>query len=778
MWKDLEGAELAGFRLERYLAHGGQAGVFVGVSLAERDERRAIKLVDPLLARDESFKQRFFEEARALKRLERLEHPNIVGFRDVRIAPAMRGQEVLRNGERLMALELELLEGRTLLEVQESGERPAVEDVLNWCAQACDGLSAAHEDGLIHRDIKPGNVFVCADGVVKVIDFGIAQAICRADADSKGRLTKSGHTAGTPLYMAPELWTGTEVTAQADIYALGLTLAQVLLGRHPFVGEDGRYPSDFQVMLRHTQEDLRGKLAKPNLRLHQPVEDLVMRLCARDPGQRPGSAAAAAAEIRAVRDRLLSAKAGHTGGEITLGAVKMLAMRRAVSAADSLQGGPTPVGPPVTRPAVDTGGIPQAARFAVSKTTWSALGGLLAAFSLAVVSVYAVRAVNSDETATGEPAPNTSGGAAAGAVVPSAATGDVDEAAPDSPTLPAPGALPTASASTPEPRDPNPFIDVVPPVGRLVMSRQMLAPTEAYRLQAHEVTWGELHAWDGFRPEERQMRAGETDDMPATGLSWERARAYCTALDCPAPGCDLPTEAQWEYAARGPELRPLPWGTSGSARDAHVYRGRGALPSAVTVETADVTPGEPSIRDLLGNVREWMLDPWREASGAVMLDEANKRSWYVLRGLPLAQRTATFPSTPITFRAAGCAWTCDNALGEETGFRCASPSLLAPAPGVEVAEPAPAALPTTTPADASGCAVSAGSPMLEGAWWGLLVLGLVVARSARRSWHRRRVHGAVNAGLQSALVSGPSLAAHDRILDGVHSACARCALGV
>lgn len=296
-WQELIGAELAGFRLAKLIGVGGQAAVFLGINDARRGQRRAIKVVVPLLARDRTFEARFLEEAEVL---ERLSHPNIVAFRDVRIAPATRGHESIGGGARFMALELELLEGHSLREVADAGYELKPWKVLEWIAQAADGLAAAHALGVIHRDIKPGNIFLCDDGAVKIIDFGIARAISRADAESGGRLTKTGHIAGTTLFIAPELWRRADATPAVDIYALGLTLAQLLLRRHPFFGLDGTPPYDAAIMMGHLDDDLREHLRTEAGPLPRTLQDIILRLCARDPAERPPSAEQAAREMRQV----------------------------------------------------------------------------------------------------------------------------------------------------------------------------------------------------------------------------------------------------------------------------------------------------------------------------------------------------------------------------------------------------------------------------------------------------------------------------------------------
>lgn len=134
----------------------------------------------------------------------------------------------------------------------------------------------------------------------------------RADADTGGRLTKTGHTAGTTLYIAPEMWRRAAASPLADVYALGLSLAEVLLRRHPFLECDGSVPTEPQIMYGHLEDDLRQHLSRLNDPMPRPLEDLILRLCARDPSDRPPNATTAAAEIRAARDGVFRSRMQQT----------------------------------------------------------------------------------------------------------------------------------------------------------------------------------------------------------------------------------------------------------------------------------------------------------------------------------------------------------------------------------------------------------------------------------------------------------------------------------
>src|SRR5262249_29348464 len=172
--------------------------------------------------------------------------------------------------------------------------------------------------------------------------------------------------------------------------------------------------------------------------------------------------------------------------------------------------------------------------------------------------------------------------------------------------------------------------------------RHVEAPSRPFEIQAHEVTWAEIKPWLEQHPQAKGVVAPPpTTDAaglrrPAVGLPWASARDYCASL-----GATLPTEEQWEYAARGSELRPHPWGTARlDLGRTHAYAGPNAATRPVMTSDQDVTPGGPAERlcDLAGNAQEWTLDLWREDEPGQ--DESwvqeGDTSFRALRGLPLA----------------------------------------------------------------------------------------------------------------------------------------------
>ena len=180
------------------------------------DRDVALKFLPPHLTQSEEDKQRFIREAKAAAALN---HPNICTIHNV------------DEHEGNQFIVMEYIDGNTLGELQKSGKlKPKM--VIEYAIQVAEALSKAHDAGIIHRDIKPGNIMVNADGHIKVMDFGLAKL-----KGSAGEITKTGSTVGTMAYMAPEQIQGREVDHRADIFAFGVVLFEMLAGIRPFRGE-------------------------------------------------------------------------------------------------------------------------------------------------------------------------------------------------------------------------------------------------------------------------------------------------------------------------------------------------------------------------------------------------------------------------------------------------------------------------------------------------------------------------------------------------------------
>jgi serine/threonine-protein kinase len=260
------------YELEELVGTGGMSSVFRACD-RQLDRRVAIKILHEHYADDPEYLERFRREARAVARLS---HPNIVTVID-------RGDD---GGRQYIVFEH--VEGENLKELVLRTGRLPVRRALELALSVAQGLSFAHEHGLVHRDVKPQNVLLSREGEVKVTDFGIARSL-HVDHG----VTQTGTVLGTGEYLAPEQASGKPVSAATDVYSLGVVLWELLAGEVPFVGENF-----VAIALRHVNEP------PPSLRERRPdvsprLEAAVDRALAKDPGRRFPSMAAFAKELRA-----------------------------------------------------------------------------------------------------------------------------------------------------------------------------------------------------------------------------------------------------------------------------------------------------------------------------------------------------------------------------------------------------------------------------------------------------------------------------------------------
>ncbi len=217
--------ETAGeYEIEREIGRGGMGVVYLATEIQLR-RRVAIKVLPPTLALGEQTSQRFRREARMAAGLD---HPNIIPIHRV------------SSGGELMWYSMKLLEGKSLDAILKEKERLTFEETLAILAQVADALDYGHGRGVIHRDIKPGNIVLEEGGRVTVTDFGIAKEIREAS------VTTSGALLGTPFYMSPEQSQGGEISGAADQYSLAVVAYQCLAHRVPFDA-----PSAYELLHQH-----------------------------------------------------------------------------------------------------------------------------------------------------------------------------------------------------------------------------------------------------------------------------------------------------------------------------------------------------------------------------------------------------------------------------------------------------------------------------------------------------------------------------------------------
>jgi eukaryotic-like serine/threonine-protein kinase len=258
------------YRVVRPLGLGGMGEVYE-VDHTHTGTRRALKILRESTDRRGNAAQRLLREGQALSRID---HRNVVRVFDV---------GTLNDGRPFFAMQL--LEGRTVRGVCNREGPVDVVRAVHLMAQALRGLQAVHEQDIVHRDVKPTNLFVCNGDRLKVLDFGVAKVTC---SSMSAPSTAEGLVLGTLRYMAPEQLSGARVGPQADVYAVALVLFELIAGRHPFQSEQG---VDRPVLsrLREPAPDLSSLAPRP---LPSGIEAAVSRALQMDPSRRYPTAVA------------------------------------------------------------------------------------------------------------------------------------------------------------------------------------------------------------------------------------------------------------------------------------------------------------------------------------------------------------------------------------------------------------------------------------------------------------------------------------------------------
>ena len=268
---------------ERYqvlsrIARGGMSTVYLATDL-RLDRNVALKVLYPHLAADRGFLDRFEREAKSAARLS---HPHVVGVLDQGFA------------ENLAYLVMEYVPGKTLRELLETRTRLSPRLALALLDAVVDGLAAAHDAGLIHRDVKPENVLLADNGSIKIADFGLARAVSTS--------TNTGTLVGTVAYLAPELVTGTGADERSDVYSAGIMLYEMLTGVQPFTGT-----VPIQVAFQHVHSTVPAP-SEVCPGLAADLDELVQWCTAPDPDNRPVDGRALLGELRHIRTSLSDAQ--------------------------------------------------------------------------------------------------------------------------------------------------------------------------------------------------------------------------------------------------------------------------------------------------------------------------------------------------------------------------------------------------------------------------------------------------------------------------------------
>lgn len=617
--------------VEGLLGRGGMGAVFAAHYAGDPQRKAAVKVLVPVpgeqMAERRARIGRFHREALALRRLV---HDNIVQLYDF-----------ARERDGSLYLAMERLEGPTLSTLLRQHGRLPPPAAVGLILPVLSAVGAAHKVGVIHRDLKPDNIVLATVGqglqrrqIIKVVDFGVA----RLAGDT---FTRTGQALGTPVYMAPEQANGADIDERVDIYGTAAVLYELLTGRPPFSVPDAPHANLAVLALVMTSEPRAPRELQPDV--SPALSAVVLRALRRNREERYASAEefAAALQEALARPEFIpwvpppaepSAEGGTGASLPSLGTDSLPGWTPLVAQGPAVQLPPRERPQPAPsaespRPLVGES-VPLAPATQPRSAAAPLTARLMTGLYLALVGVIAIGLV---VDRLGVRTPPSSGGSAQLGQVPSGP-----------PTL-SPGLRPAGSA----PAAPSCPAGMVPiPAGCFRMGSddpaadiderppRWVCLSRGYCLDRTEVdnaSYQRCVRQGGCRPPGRGLpRLRWADflrpEQPVVMVSWQDAERYCRFV-----GKRLPTEAEWEYAARGPDSWLYPWGNEEPSCDSAIV-GAYALPCTGQVpwcraarQCLGRNPSHPAppgsrprdtspfgVLDLAGNVSEWVADWYAE----------------------------------------------------------------------------------------------------------------------------------------------------------------------
>ncbi len=589
------------YQIEEKIGEGGMGKVYRATHI-QIGHTVAVKILHSQLATDQTAIERFRREARAAAYIQ---HPNAVAVTDFGVM----------SDTGMAYLVMEFLTGIELRQMIKERKQLDYEETFIIVHQTCSALQAAHIKGIIHRDLKPDNIWLVKsdDDIprVKVLDFGIAKL--KTDTESN-QLTQQGMIVGTPYYMSPEQCKSEELDARSDIYSLGIILYEMLTGQVPFLAA-----TPVGVVLKHANEAPRP-LRELRDSIPEPLEAVVLRALQKERKDRQESAAQLSQELEnALYEAGVELKVlgTNTPQSIFPSSSMPYTGYRSISPDRSRSFDPSQSSrtPP---PALAQSGVSGVATPGKTDTTKDLFQTTVPDSSLIGRLLSPFTGAGGDETLRQRKLLYI--GLAAGLAVvlivgiiwfaftPSPSI----EQPPGGPPVPPPNGAPTLVI--PEGMvliqggkfmmgsdDPGADADVKP-AHEVTVPEFLLDETEVTNQQYQQFVRATGHAAPSHW-QNGEFPSGEAN-LPVWNVSWEDAKAFAAWAKK-----RLPTEAEWEYAARGSNNLKYPWGLNWSPRYSNSKEDSRDKPVAVRSY-----PGGKSwcgIYDLAGNVSEWVEDEYR-----------------------------------------------------------------------------------------------------------------------------------------------------------------------
>jgi serine/threonine-protein kinase len=533
------GDKVEGYEVIGELGAGGMGKVYK-VRNVITDASEAMKVLLPNLADEPSLADRFVRE---IKVLASLNHPRIAALHN-----ALRVQNQL-------VMIMEFVEGVTLEQLSMLGPID-LRDAINYISQVLSGLGYAHGKGVIHRDVKPGNMMLTPEGFIKIMDFGLAKS------SASGKLTKTGITMGSPFYMSPEQVQGMEVDGRSDLYSVGASLYKLVTGVPPFQDE-----SDYNVMTMHVQ---RAPTPPCQVAAHIPpaLNEIILRALEKDPARRFQTAEEFRAALRGVLNEPTTASASSQVE--TRGAVSQLAPAPVPLQTVTL---PAPTPSAEVAPLAPDKPVQPPKPIKSRRNLYIAIGAVLAAAAIAtlVIAFFTPHGDHKQESRT------------AGAKGTSTGT---------NPSLPR--TLPSKSGE---------LVLVDGGEAQLGEYRQWVNVPSFY-IDKTEVT-NQLFL-DFCQDRHRTPPPGaelKPHENPVVNVTFADAEAFCDWA-----GQRLPSAHEWEKAARGPGGRTYPWGDTMDYSRANIPKDEAAKKKAALAPATSYESGASfyGALNMLGNAWEWV----------------------------------------------------------------------------------------------------------------------------------------------------------------------------